>query len=230
MRAQSSIYHVKCFTCTVCHSLLQTGDHFGIFDGKIYCRTDFENLQYSTANLNQSPNSNNSPGSINMISTASSTGTTGMGAIPSSCQQPLSSHLGGPQPPQQGTNNNTPGFDVDLFAGEYPPPLSHQDFPPSMTQDHQANGAVAQTKSRSRKRRQGETILTRPDQQWQIGKTDNKSIDLCIILYYYYNLFTWNYSLSVIFISLLTSRLLANTPSRGCSNHHLLAESLTKQR
>ena len=164
MRAQSNIYHVKCFTCTVCHSLLQTGDHFGIFDSKIYCRSDFENLQYSA--VTQSPNSN-SPGSINMISTSSITGTTGIGAMPSSCQQTLSSHLGGPQ-----ATNNASNFDVDMFAGEYPPPLSHPDFPPNITQDHHANGGGGQTKNRSRKRRQGETILTRPDQQWQIGEFD----------------------------------------------------------
>lgn len=50
MKAQSSIYHVNCFTCSVCNSVLQTGDHFGIYESKIYCRHHYEQLQYSLLN------------------------------------------------------------------------------------------------------------------------------------------------------------------------------------
>ncbi|KAG9342193.1 hypothetical protein JZ751_016695 [Albula glossodonta] len=44
MRARDLVYHLGCFTCTACNKLLNTGDHFGMKDGLVYCRLHFETL------------------------------------------------------------------------------------------------------------------------------------------------------------------------------------------
>lgn len=45
MRARDSVYHLSCFTCSTCYSkTLTTGDHFGMKDSLVYCRTHFETL------------------------------------------------------------------------------------------------------------------------------------------------------------------------------------------
>jgi len=62
MRAQSNIYHVPCFACSVCLTVLQTGDHFGVYENKLFCQSHYEQLQYgvnspttSTQSLTTSP-------------------------------------------------------------------------------------------------------------------------------------------------------------------------------
>uniref|UniRef100_A0A8C8VH44 LIM homeobox 2 n=1 Tax=Pelusios castaneus TaxID=367368 RepID=A0A8C8VH44_9SAUR len=44
MRARDLVYHLNCFTCTTCHKMLTTGDHFGMKDNLVYCRLHFETL------------------------------------------------------------------------------------------------------------------------------------------------------------------------------------------
>lgn len=44
MRARDSVYHLSCFTCSTCNKTLTTGDHFGMKDSPVYCRTHFETL------------------------------------------------------------------------------------------------------------------------------------------------------------------------------------------
>lgn len=42
MRARELVFHVQCFSCAVCHALLNKGDHFGMRDGAVLCRLHFE--------------------------------------------------------------------------------------------------------------------------------------------------------------------------------------------
>ncbi|XP_050312122.1 LIM/homeobox protein Lhx2-like isoform X2 [Anthonomus grandis grandis] len=42
MRARELVYHLHCFSCTLCGIPLSKGDHFGIRDGLIYCRPHYE--------------------------------------------------------------------------------------------------------------------------------------------------------------------------------------------
>ncbi|KAJ3604167.1 hypothetical protein NHX12_028908 [Muraenolepis orangiensis] len=44
MRARDLVYHLNCFTCTTCTKTLTTGDHFGMKDSLVYCRSHFETL------------------------------------------------------------------------------------------------------------------------------------------------------------------------------------------
>ncbi|XP_048877475.1 LIM/homeobox protein Lhx2a [Brienomyrus brachyistius] len=44
MKARDLVYHLNCFTCTTCSTMLTTGDHFGMKDGLVYCRLHFEAL------------------------------------------------------------------------------------------------------------------------------------------------------------------------------------------
>lgn len=41
MRAQSHVYHVKCFTCVTCRSPLVPGDRFGLVNGSLVCEQDY---------------------------------------------------------------------------------------------------------------------------------------------------------------------------------------------
>lgn len=165
MRAQSNVFHVKCFTCNVCNSILQTGDHFGIYEGKIYCRADFQQLQYTTDRTITTPSSqfscsvistHLSSESINMISSSCGGGAVG---LPTNCINGLNStsSLSPVSIPPSTT------FD-DLNFSDYPPPLSHPDFPILESQPNNKN-------QRQRKRRQGETNLNGVNEQpWQLGK------------------------------------------------------------
>ncbi|CAJ0954402.1 unnamed protein product [Ranitomeya imitator] len=40
MRAQSSVYHLKCFTCATCRNRLVPGDRFHYVNGTIFCEHD----------------------------------------------------------------------------------------------------------------------------------------------------------------------------------------------
>ncbi|KAH1003478.1 hypothetical protein HUJ04_003398 [Dendroctonus ponderosae] len=42
MRARDLVYHLHCFSCTLCGIPLSKGDHFGIREGLIYCRLHYE--------------------------------------------------------------------------------------------------------------------------------------------------------------------------------------------
>lgn len=42
MRARDLVFHVHCFTCTVCNTTLTKGDHFGLWDGAIFCRSHYD--------------------------------------------------------------------------------------------------------------------------------------------------------------------------------------------
>ncbi|KAH9360568.1 hypothetical protein HPB48_012945 [Haemaphysalis longicornis] len=44
MRARDLVYHLHCFTCAWCNAALAQGDHFGLRDNLVYCRTHFELL------------------------------------------------------------------------------------------------------------------------------------------------------------------------------------------
>ncbi|XP_062333970.1 LIM/homeobox protein Lhx2-like [Osmerus eperlanus] len=44
MRAKDLVYHLNCFTCTSCHKILTTGDHFGMRDSLVYCHLHFETI------------------------------------------------------------------------------------------------------------------------------------------------------------------------------------------
>ncbi|CAN0252853.1 unnamed protein product [Lampetra planeri] len=40
MRAQGSVYHLKCFTCAVCRTRLLPGDRFHYLNGRLFCEHD----------------------------------------------------------------------------------------------------------------------------------------------------------------------------------------------
>ncbi|KAG8538766.1 hypothetical protein GDO81_022109 [Engystomops pustulosus] len=40
MRAQGSVYHLKCFTCATCRNRLVPGDRFHYINGTIFCEHD----------------------------------------------------------------------------------------------------------------------------------------------------------------------------------------------
>ncbi|XP_022125272.1 LIM/homeobox protein Lhx9-like [Pieris rapae] len=42
MRARDMVYHLTCFTCVACGSLLSKGDVFGMRDGLVYCRPHYD--------------------------------------------------------------------------------------------------------------------------------------------------------------------------------------------
>ncbi|KAK9499256.1 hypothetical protein O3M35_002325 [Rhynocoris fuscipes] len=44
MRARELVFHVHCFTCAVCSSLLTKGDTFGMRDGAVFCRLHYSEL------------------------------------------------------------------------------------------------------------------------------------------------------------------------------------------
>lgn len=72
MRARNLVFHVHCFTCVVCNTLLTKGDQFGMRDSGVYCREHYDIiLNSSTASTSTtqcqysqfggSPNSHTSP-------------------------------------------------------------------------------------------------------------------------------------------------------------------------
>lgn len=38
MRARHLVFHIRCFSCAVCNSLLTKGDQFGMRDSSVFCR------------------------------------------------------------------------------------------------------------------------------------------------------------------------------------------------
>ncbi|XP_050431918.1 LIM/homeobox protein Lhx2-like [Adelges cooleyi] len=46
MRARDLVYHVECFACYACGAILCKGDYYGIRDGAVYCRLDYERLKH----------------------------------------------------------------------------------------------------------------------------------------------------------------------------------------
>ncbi|XP_064616335.1 LIM/homeobox protein Lhx9-like isoform X2 [Liolophura sinensis] len=44
MRAKELVYHLNCFTCASCNKTLTTGDHFGMKESLVYCRSHYELL------------------------------------------------------------------------------------------------------------------------------------------------------------------------------------------
>ena len=44
MRARDFVYHMTCFTCSLCLKTLLPGDYFGMRDNAIYCREDYEGI------------------------------------------------------------------------------------------------------------------------------------------------------------------------------------------
>ena len=174
MRAQANVYHVKCFTCAVCNCLLHTGDHFGIYDNKIFCRTDFAQLQYnmemSVTSSSSQFNSNSvspslSPESMNMISSICSTGVT---CPPTNCLNGLTSTSS--VSPSSIPNTN---YD-DLTFGDYPPRLSHTEFT-----SHESQQMVNKS-HRQRKRRQADSRGS--EQAWQLGKTRCSTLEQHVCL------------------------------------------------
>ena len=52
-RVQGSVYHVKCFVCGTCRHPLQSGDRYGLVNGRLVCEHDYPKLvkaQLSAAN------------------------------------------------------------------------------------------------------------------------------------------------------------------------------------
>ncbi|XP_014664436.1 PREDICTED: LIM/homeobox protein Lhx9-like [Priapulus caudatus] len=42
MRAKELVYHLSCFTCASCNKALTPGEHFGMKENMVYCRTHYE--------------------------------------------------------------------------------------------------------------------------------------------------------------------------------------------
>lgn len=42
MRARDLVYHVPCFSCSVCNVPLSKGDQFGLREGAVFCRAHFD--------------------------------------------------------------------------------------------------------------------------------------------------------------------------------------------
>lgn len=42
MRAKDFVFHMNCFSCYACTKTLLPGDYFGMRDGLVYCRDDYE--------------------------------------------------------------------------------------------------------------------------------------------------------------------------------------------
>ncbi|XP_054289339.1 LIM/homeobox protein Lhx9-like isoform X2 [Macrosteles quadrilineatus] len=44
MRAREMVFHVHCFSCAVCQTVLAKGDTFGMRDGAVFCRLHYQEL------------------------------------------------------------------------------------------------------------------------------------------------------------------------------------------
>uniref|UniRef100_A0AAU7PJI5 Apterous A n=1 Tax=Sogatella furcifera TaxID=113103 RepID=A0AAU7PJI5_SOGFU len=44
MRARDRVFHVNCFSCSVCTAVLTKGDHFGMRDGALFCRLHYHEM------------------------------------------------------------------------------------------------------------------------------------------------------------------------------------------
>lgn len=49
MRAKDLVYHVECFACYACGAILCKGDYYGVRDGAVFCRPDYERLKHRDA-------------------------------------------------------------------------------------------------------------------------------------------------------------------------------------
>ena len=46
-RTNDYVYHLRCFSCRVCHRQLNTGDEFYLFDDrKLVCKIDYDVLKF----------------------------------------------------------------------------------------------------------------------------------------------------------------------------------------
>lgn len=52
MRAREYVFHLPCFFCVVCMTVLTKGDHFGMRDDEVYCRLHYELLPPHPADHN----------------------------------------------------------------------------------------------------------------------------------------------------------------------------------
>lgn len=51
MRARDTVFHVPCFSCTVCLTVLTKGDQFGMRDGAVFCQHHYQQFGPSSASL-----------------------------------------------------------------------------------------------------------------------------------------------------------------------------------
>ncbi|KAF6036025.1 LHX9 [Bugula neritina] len=146
MRAQSNVFHVQCFTCHVCNCRLHTGDHFGVCDDKIFCRLDFEQLQYEALHspvtletVNRNPNIALSaiPDSLNSIST---------NLAVSQCISELTPAI----PLDSNLSSNNTQYDDSGFV-DYATRLPHITYPLGSSAETQSTATKPQ---KSKKRRQ----------------------------------------------------------------------------
>lgn len=171
MKAQSNIYHVACFTCAICNCLLQTGDHFGIYDHKIYCRSHFERLQFNV--INNLPITSSSQ--YNVISNTSPTSTYASSCNngeTTPCALDAISHSLSP------TGLNTLTSTTNMLHDDMSFVVDQQYTPPEYTHLQQADSIsihpepASNTKSRQRKKRQNENGGNGlRDRQWPIGES-----------------------------------------------------------
>ena len=55
MRARNKIFHIDCFRCVVCSCPLQTGEEFALRDDGLYCKSDNDSAEQTTASGRESP-------------------------------------------------------------------------------------------------------------------------------------------------------------------------------
>lgn len=57
MRARDTVFHVPCFSCTVCMAVLTKGDQFGMHDGAVFCQNHYH--QFASSSVGPSSSSSN---------------------------------------------------------------------------------------------------------------------------------------------------------------------------
>uniref|UniRef100_A0A2H8TI52 LIM/homeobox protein Lhx9 n=1 Tax=Melanaphis sacchari TaxID=742174 RepID=A0A2H8TI52_9HEMI len=55
MRAKDLVYHVECFACYACGAVLCKGDYYGVRDGAVFCRPDYERLKHRDMSCDLEP-------------------------------------------------------------------------------------------------------------------------------------------------------------------------------
>lgn len=147
MKAKQLLFHVNCFTCDTCATLLKKGDLFGMFMDHLYCR-----LHYEMASADGLPTSTAQPPHAPVPSNGPFTPVDPLGHSPDGV--PYGLHM--PPFPPPGPYPPPPGE-----VGWYPPP----DFPPSMGgngggdfQYGDNNNEPMLKKRRGRKKRKVETF------------------------------------------------------------------------
>lgn len=53
MRARDTVFHVPCFSCTVCLAVLTKGDQFGMRDGAVFCQHHYQQFGPSSQGQQQ---------------------------------------------------------------------------------------------------------------------------------------------------------------------------------